>query len=405
MPKVIFINRYYYPDHSATAQLLTDLAETLASSGQEIHVVASRLLYEESERLAPSDQINGVTIHRVWTSSFGRVTLLGRAIDYLTFYVSAFFCLLRLTKRDDIVVAKTDPPIISVVAAVVTKIRRAKLINWVQDLFPEVAQSAGLKIATGPIGRMILTLRNWSLKVAKCNIVLGEIMSERLQALGISENKIRVIPNWVIDASIRPIESKNNHLRRKWGFSNQMVVGYSGNLGTAHDYEFILKSVIELRDDPSISFLFVGGGSGMGMLKKEVSDRGITNAVFKPYQPISNLAESLSVPDVHIISLRPEMEGLIVPSKLYGVLAVNKPILNIGCAEGEIGRLITQVGIGKTIDPRQNAHFSNEVITLFTDLKQGVDYQGRVKKVFAERFAYGLSKKQWADTLLGDCNV
>src|SRR5713101_3363648 len=137
--KIVFVNRFFYPDQSATSQLLTDLAFHLAKTGVAVHVVTSRQLYGNSDALLSSkDNICGVRVTRVWTTRFGRQNLPGRTLDYLTFYLSAARSLFALLKPGNVVVAKTDPPLISVVAAMVAKIRGAKLVNWLRDLFPEI---------------------------------------------------------------------------------------------------------------------------------------------------------------------------------------------------------------------------------------------------------------------------
>ena len=180
--KIIFINRYFYPDHSATSQLLSDLAFRLVGNNSETHVIASRQSYDDSKALfPPKEVIQGVHVHRVWSTRFGRYNNYGRAIDYLSFYVTSIFFLLSLTKRDDIVVAKTDPPLISVPAAIVTKIKSAHLVNWLQDLFPEVAEKLGIKFISGPLYSTLKWLRNRGLQVAKQNIVIGEKMAEHLR--------------------------------------------------------------------------------------------------------------------------------------------------------------------------------------------------------------------------------
>ena len=175
--KIVFINRYFYPDHSATSQLLSDLAFDLASRGQEIHVITGCQLYGDPHAaLSAEELIRGVHVHRVPTSRFGRGNLWGRAADYLTFYLGASWRLLRLIGQADIVVAKTDPPMMSVPASWVVKLKRGVLVNWVQDLFPEVATSLdvhGLRFAAP----MLKRLRNHSLRSGRTNVVLGEVMA------------------------------------------------------------------------------------------------------------------------------------------------------------------------------------------------------------------------------------
>src|ERR1700674_2796529 len=127
--KIVFVNRYFHPDLSATSQMLSDLGFGLAQRGFSIHVVCSRQLYDAARAdLAAREAIGGVTVHRVRTTLFGRNRLPGRALDYLSFYISSAWTLLALLNRGDTVVAMTDPPLISIVVMAVAKIKRARLV-------------------------------------------------------------------------------------------------------------------------------------------------------------------------------------------------------------------------------------------------------------------------------------
>ena len=137
-----------------------------------MHVITSRLRYDAPKaRLAAFENCRGVEVHRVWTSRFGRHFLPGRGIDYLAFYLSAFWRLLRLARSGDVIVAKTDPPLISVVAGWVVRIRKARLVNWLQDLFPEVAMALNMRGFRGSLGCWLVRLRNASLNRARINVV------------------------------------------------------------------------------------------------------------------------------------------------------------------------------------------------------------------------------------------
>src|SRR5205809_1991543 len=152
--KIVFVNRFFFPDQSATSQILTDLGFYLAGSGHDVHVVASRQRYEEpGASLPPAEVARSVKIHRIWTSRFGRDNLLGRTVDYLTFYLSAGWRLSLIVRHGDTLVAKTDPPLISIVVAVVARLRGARLINWVQDVFPETARALGVRGVNGQLGK------------------------------------------------------------------------------------------------------------------------------------------------------------------------------------------------------------------------------------------------------------
>jgi glycosyltransferase involved in cell wall biosynthesis len=344
--KIIFINRYFYPDHSATSQLLSDLAFDLASRGQEIHVITGCQLYSDPHAaLSAEESIHGVHVHRVSTSRFGRSNLLGRAADYLTFYLGATWRLLRLVGQGDIVVAKTDPPMMSVPASWAVKLKRGVQVNWVQDLFPEVATSMdvyGLRLAAP----MLKRLRNQSLRSSRTNVVLGEVMAERLREEGIPSDQITIIENWADGDAIQPVRRQDNPLLYEWGLGDKFVLGYSGNMGRVHEFKTMIDAAERLKVVDEIAFVFIGDGMARGWLESEAARRGLTNVQFYPYQSADRLQWSLSVPDVHFVSLRPTLEGLIVPSKFYGIAAAGRPIIHIGDPDGEIARILDRERCG-----------------------------------------------------------
>ncbi len=340
--KIVFVNRFFYPDTSATSQMLSDLAFHLAEH-HEVHVVTSRLSYDESEhRLSPSERVQRVAVHRVWTSRFGRSSLAGRTIDYFTFYLSATLRLVRLVRRGDVVVAMTDPPLISVPAALVTILKRGRVVNWLQDLFPEVASELDFKRAARGTGDVLAWCRDRSLAIASCNVVLGDVMATKIASRAIPAKTIRVIHNWSCGEQIRPLAPELNPLRREWGLEGKFVVGYSGNMGRAHDFSSLIAAAGRLAGRRDIVFLLIGGGKQRPELESAIQAQGLTNVIFRPFQKREALNHSLTVPDCHLVSLKPALEGLIVPSKLYSSIAAGRPVIFLGAPEGEVGRLLQQ---------------------------------------------------------------
>ena len=403
MKQIIFINRYFWPDNSATSQILTDLCKNLDIEGLNVHVITSRALYSDSKvTLNKEDLLQDIKIHRTWTSKFGRGNLLGRFIDYISFYVTSSLYCLRLAKKGDIVVAKTDPPIISVFIALCGKFRKFTLVNWLQDVFPEVARELDVKLFKIPvIFSAVKYLRNWSLKQASKNVVLGELMADRIKDETDQAEKIKIIPNWNVNRSVTKYLPSENSLTTDWGLENQFVIGYSGNLGRAHDYSTILNCAEELKGFSDIKFLFIGGGVGMEALRSEVDKRGLKNFLFKPYQPIDRLSESLSVASVHLVTLEENLEGLIVPSKVYGILAVGKPIIFIGSKRGEFSRLLNDYDCGSVVEVGSVSEMKKEIIELKDCRDALAKKSAQASKCFEERYKYGNSISIWTDMIQG----
>ena len=408
--KFVFLNRYFHPDHSATSQILTDLAIALGRT-HEVVVVTSRQRYDEPRVSLPRrDWVDRVNVRRVWTTRFGRDFLPGRALDYLSFHFSAGIALLRIAARGDAVVAMTDPPLVSVVAAVVCALKGTRLVNWLQDLFPEVAEALGTRWLRGPAASCLRGLRNGSLRAAEANVVLSEAMAARVEALGVPGKSVRIIPNWANGAQIRPIDAASSRMRRDCGLRQPFVVAYSGNMGRAHEFDTILRAaaLIQAQDRQSNApaevrkrtvFLFIGGGAQRGSIESRGRELGITGLVFKPYQPRESLCDSLGAADVHLVSLRPELEGLIVPSKLYGILAAGRPVVFIGAEDGEIAQLVRRERVGFAVRPGKDDELAGILTGLRNDNSLRAEMGARARRVFEERFDFPIAAGKFEEVL------
>jgi glycosyltransferase involved in cell wall biosynthesis len=395
LPDIIFVNRFFHPDLSATSQMLSDLAFALAARGHRVRVITSRLTYEGGEAALPArETIAGVDVVRVATTRFGRANLAGRALDYLTFYGAAVVALARHARRGSVVVVKTDPPVLAVVAAPIIRLKRARLVNWLQDVFPEVAVAFGMGGgAKGRLFALLGRLRDATLRAAQLNVVLGERMADLIRARGAAAGSIRTIPNWADGSLVAPVDAADNPLRREWGLEGCFVVGYSGNLGRAHDIETLCEAIrlIARRkggepDLDRIRWLFIGGGAGMSALRQRLGEPEMPDVVFRPYQPRDRLAESLSVPDVHLISLKPEMEGLIVPSKFYGIAAAGRASIFIGDTRGEIAALHARHCSGLSVAEGDAEALAEAVIALSREPERTLTMGEAARAAFLAEF-------------------
>jgi glycosyltransferase involved in cell wall biosynthesis len=400
MGKIVFVNRFFFPDQSATSRMLSDLACHLAGRGYGVAVVTSRLRYEDAAAAYPPlEVIDGVEVHRVWTSSFGRFVLPGRALDYVTFYLSAARALNRLLRAGDVVVAKTDPPLISVVAQRAASRRGAHLVNWTQDLFPEIAAALGVGFLDGRFGRWVQRLRNRSLARSDMTVAIGERMAQRLITEGVPEDRVRIIHNWVDGDAIQPLPRQGNPVRAEWGLDDRFVVGYSGNFGRVHEYGTVLTAAELLRAEQDVVFVFIGGGASLERFKDACALRRLENVRFFPYQPEARLRESLGACDLHLVILRPEIEGLVVPSKFYGVAAAGRPTLFIGDPEGEIARLIGDAEAGLSVETGDGAALAAAIRRLRDDavVREALDRSARA--LFDQAFARNRALARWEEAL------
>ncbi len=347
-PRVVFVNRYYWPDELATAQLLTDLAEGLAAHGGQVVVIAS---HDGTAGMPDRETRHGVEIVRVRSTRWGRRGLAAKAADYVTFALAARRALRARVRPGDWLVAMTDPPALAPIAASVARRANARLVHWLQDIHPEISLALSGSRLLAALSGPWMRWRDAAWRSAHTCVAISRDMAGLVGERGISPEHRRVIPNWAPGGdALAPVPADQNPLRQEWGLAGKFVVAYSGNLGRVHALEPVLAAAAQLRDEPGLMFLFVGDGPRRAALENEARKLNLTNVRFLPPQPRVRLAESLSAGDVHLVTLRPGCERCVFPSKLYGILAVARPILFVGPPACELAEAVRRTGAGLTVD-------------------------------------------------------
>lgn len=343
---MLILNQYYWPDHSAVAQLATELAEDLVAFGHEVTVISSSGSYLGGSRQPFRDCRLGVRILRVRCSSLGKRNLAGRLTDYLTFFVMALVRAVCLP-RQDVVVVTSSPPFLAAVGVILRLLRGSRLVYWLQDVYPALAVRFGLASPDSLLVRLATCLGSSLYRRADAVVALGSAMARVVQETGGQQVRVCIIPNWADGKKIRPVAHGDNQFRREHGFEGKRVVLYSGNMGRAHDFATILSAALEMKANESIVFAFVGDGARK--MEVEAAARGSSTIRVIPYQSSDRLSESLSAGDVHVVSQAPATLGLMEPSKLYGVLAVGRPVLYIGPADSEAARTVVKERVGRVV--------------------------------------------------------
>ncbi|OJW12359.1 MAG: glycosyltransferase WbuB [Planctomycetales bacterium 71-10] len=344
--RLLFINQYYWPDHASTAQHLTDLAESLAARGFECHVLCSQSRYKPGDPTPPAEEVrNGVHIHRVPATSLGRKSTLARMTDYLSFYVRAVVKAIRLP-RFDAVVTLTTPPIIGLVGTLLRKFKGSAHVCWSMDLHPDASLALKRMSPTNPVVKGLRWLSDAVLRQADRVVVLGPYMADRILMKGVRADRIAEIPVWSRKDEVYPVPHASNSLRKRLGYADELVCMYSGNLGLAHTFDEFLAAAKALRDRRDVAFLFVGGGPRLAEVKAAKERDGLDNVRILDYVPRDELHLSLSAADVHLISMRPEMTGIVVPGKLYGIMAAARPAVFVGPPHCESADLVRRSGGG-----------------------------------------------------------
>jgi glycosyltransferase involved in cell wall biosynthesis len=230
-------------------------------------------------------------------------------------------------------------------------LRRQRYCQLIMDLYPDIAVADGLLAQGSIVQRVLHWASRFALRHSEQIIVIGRCTQERLLAEGFPQEQITVIPNWADEHVTYPIGHADNPLRQKFGLNDAFVVLYSGNMGTVHDFDDILQVAKNLAHLADLRFVFIGDGRRKAEIEAFKAGHQLDNIVLLPYQPVEELSYSLSMGNVHFVSLRQGFEGLAVPSKTYGAFAVARPVIYHGAANGEIARTIDEHQIGFVVEP------------------------------------------------------
>jgi len=337
--KFLLLNQFYPPDTAATGQLLADVAEHLVSEGHEVHAICSAGLYGGGRHRAEA-VAHGVRVHRLCATAFGRGGALGRLSDWGSFYSLAFTRSTRLG-RFHACLALTTPPFIAAVGARLKRLWNTRLVLWAMDLWPDIAEAVG---ALRPHGAAAAALRGMARRIhatADAVISLGPAMTRRLAETGVDPRTIAEIPNWVPAEAVAP--SSRDQARRGVlpGLDGRFVLMYSGNMGLAHEFDTLLDAARILSGEDA-SFVFVGGGKRREEVMRGARARCLSNVRFMDPLPLDRLAELLSSAGAHFVTMQPDVQGLVVPSKIYGILAAGRPAILVGPADNEIAHVLAE---------------------------------------------------------------
>jgi len=366
---------------------MTDLAESLVEKGIAVTAVAGRGRYAGGAKLAASEDYKGVRIERAWATGFGKGSMVGRLADYFSFYIGATWKLLR-QPRHDVVMVLTTPPLIGLVALLVTRLRGMRLVALVQDLYPDVAVALGTLRAESALTRVLDRLNRLVLRRADRVIALSECMRKRIVAKlhPAAESRVDVIHNWADGATIKPLVGEENPFRIQHGLGDAFVLQFSGNWGLVNEFQTVLEAARILGDRQDIIFMFIGGGARADELRNYCEHHALSNVRMLPYQPRETLRFSLAAADAALITLAPGLAGLSVPSKTYGILAASRPILFVGDPASEIAAIITQGDCGAVIAAGESEKLARLVEEWARDRGRLAEMGDRARRLFEDRY-------------------
>ncbi|WP_103027271.1 glycosyltransferase family 4 protein [Salinibacter altiplanensis] len=408
-PSILFINQHYWPDLASTAQHLTDLAEYLVDQGVDVHVLCSRGHYLSGSMDVPAEETrNGVRIHRVRATAFGRDSILGRIIDYASFYTSTLARVLA-GPSCDYIVTLTTPPLLPLVGAVAQALRGQAYGIWSMDLHPDAEVAAGMLAEEGLPARLLHGFNNAGYRNADFVVDLGRHMKRRLRDKGLSDDQLYTIPVWGVEEDVSPLPHDENPLRSELGLKGKFVVMYSGNAGRAHRFEEVLGVMEQLDGHPDIEFVFVGEGPQKERIERFAGEHDLSSFRYLPYFPREQLKHSLPLADVHLMTLREEMAGIAVPGKLYGIMAAGRPALMVGPEASESAETIRGYDAGHVVDPRQEDDpeqvLHDTLLALYRDDKKCARLGDNGREAFLDAFEREVCCEAWTQLLRGQLQM
>jgi hypothetical protein len=343
---LLVFSQTFVPDPASVGQHMADVAFEMGRRGHRVLVYTARRGYEDPSVVYPAREYHeGVEIRRLAFSSFGKKNLLVRAFGTFTFLMQCLFAGL-FTPNLGAIFFSTSPPLIGAAAATIRIIRRVPIAYWAMDLNPDQL------IAMGKIGPRSFTARvlegvnRFILRRSALVVALDRFMADRLRRRGVPDSKMLVMPPWPLEDCMEPVGRDENPFRAAHGLGAKFVIMYSGNHSPANPLRTLLDAAVRLKDDDALRFLFVGGGLGKREVEATIREHGLTNTVSLPYQPLESLGNSLGAADVHVVSLGENMVGIIHPCKVYGAMAVGRPILFLGPRPSHVSDLLDGHSIG-----------------------------------------------------------
>ena len=376
---ILLLNQYYPPDTSATAKMAAQVAEKLAERHQ-VTVVAGRPSYDPDEfypfAFLRRDIRNNVTVERVASTAYPRHQMRRRVSNYLSYLALAVPRALAI--HPDIVLAMTDPPVAGIAGAFIARMADRPFVYNIRDLYPDMAIGGDIVQPNRWVDRWEKMHRR-ALHQAARVIVLGDDMRDRIISKGVSPDRVVVVRD---GASFPPsLPERNDLVVQKIRCDFSFVALHAGNLGFYGAWDSLLKAADILRNE-NTGLVFVGDGANRAAM--EISAKPLPNVRFLPFFPIEQVPHVMMAGDVHIVTVRRGLEGVVVPSKLYSILAAGRPVLAIAAAESDAARIVRESGCGISADPDDPAAIAAAIRELRNDQNRLIQMGIRAKETAAK---------------------
>lgn len=357
--RVLLLNLYYPPDTSATANMAKIVVDAI-SDKHEVIVLCGRPSYDPAEhsswRLYRTENLGEARVIRVGSTDYSRVQMDKRIFNYLSYVLLAVPRALLLPC--DVILAMTDPPFEGIVGAFVALLKRKPYVYNIRDMYPDMAVGGSI-VKPGLPARIWERLHRWALRRATAVVVLGDDMRNRILAKGVDPERVAVVRDGTeIPRAAQPLVKLDAAVMQTIREGFRFVLLHAGNLGFYGAWETLIEGARQLAAD-GVGLVFVGDGAQREKLQSACS--GISNVRFLPFFPASKIPSVLAAADAHVITVKRGLEGVVVPSKMYGILAAGKPIVALAPAECDVVSIGNQKGFSISADPDDPKEFTLRV--------------------------------------------
>ena len=388
--RILFLTMYYQPDSAATGIIIAELAEELALLGHDVRVITSMPHYstnsiwpEYKGKWFKRERQGQILVHRVWSYvPVHKDRLLPRFFSYLSFTLLSALAGLFMPRPDVIVTPSPSPPLTNGISAyLLGKLRGVPFVANIQDIYPDVAIRMGVMKNPAAIAGY-KKLEQFVYTHARAITVISEGFRSNLSAKSVPADKISVIPNFIDAAFVTP-HPRFNDFSRAQGWDDKFIVLFAGNVGMSQGLDTVLEAAGLLRGTPNLLFVIVGNGASKPALLTQAEKMDLANLQFLPYQDYAQVPAMYSSADVGLIPLRRGFSSDSVPSKLFTIMGVARPVIASVDAHSETADVIHAGKCGLCLEPEDPAALAEAILTLYNDRTQASE-MGRRGRQYVE---------------------
>lgn len=393
--RILLLNQYFHPDVAASAQRISELAEDLATA-HTVTAIVGRPSYDPAASGADPGPIRRVRIRRVWSTRFPRYRAWQRVANYLS-YLAASLVAAVFSRRPDVVVAGTDPPLMAFVGLLASRVHRVPFVHLLWDVQPHVAIAAGA-LDESPMTRLMARGHRAALRGAARVIVPTAAMGRTALAHGARPAAVVEIPHWEDTALVSP-GPKDNPFSRAHGLADRFVVMYSGNIGLTQRLDRYLDLAERLKDLADLTLVFIGEGAGKRALEDRARDLSGARVLCLPYQPRNTMAQSFAAADVCLAPIGPGLTPFMLPSKVFTIMASGRPVLAAIDLESDLAATITRTGCGRVIAPGDMDAAERELRWFHANVAERANMGRLARRAAEEQFSRTTVTPRFLDVL------